>query len=404
MIATGSLESALWVLVIYGGIWAIAGVVSIIERIKNIPVSEAERRSLTAKEEELARREIEVARRAGLVEEARGALDTLSQEKSQGFPWLASAYAKHFELLDLKLANDLISKKHPALRAADEVRRIAQEKAMLRRENKVLRELHSYYENLFPWLIDFKGTDLDALIQQVREPVERVDAPDADPAMMWLSDSEVTGTSLTRSQKFQRALDRYWTSRKTPWQIGRDYERYVGYLHEKDGFKVEYFGATEGLEDLGRDLICRRGTEVRIIQCKYWSSSKTLHEKHICQVYGTAAAYVFRNGSAAENLSPLEDVSAWLYTSCSCSEIARQFAGLLRVELRETVPLDRYPAIKCNISMTGEKIFHLPFDQQYDRTTINRVGECYVQTVAEAEKLGFRRAFRWKGGGVAENG
>jgi hypothetical protein len=404
LIATGSVETALWVLVVYGGIWAIAGVVSIIERIKNIPVSEAERRSMTAKEEELAKREREVARQADLIEEARTALDTLSREKSLGFPWLASAYAKHFELLDLKLANELTSKKHPALRAADEVRRIAQEKAMLRRENKVLRELHSYYENLFPWLIDFKGTDLDAVIQQVREPVERVDTPDADPAMMWLSDSEVTGTSLTRSQKFQRALDRYWTSRKTPWQIGRDYERYVGYLHEKDGFKVEYFGATEGLEDLGRDLICRRGTEVRIIQCKYWSSSKTLHEKHICQVYGTAAAYAFRNGSAAESLPPSEDVSAWLYTSCSCSEIARQFAGLLRVELRETVALDRYPAIKCNISGTGEKIYHLPFDQQYDRTAIDRVGECYVQTIAEAEKLGFRRAFRWKGSGVAENG
>jgi hypothetical protein len=58
-----------------------------------------------------------------------------------------------------------------------------------------------------------------------------------------------------------------------------------------------------------------------------------------------------------------------------------------------------YPCIKCNISRTDDtKIYHLPFDQQYDKTIIepDRM-ECYVETVEEAETLGFRRAFRWKG-------
>ena len=42
-----------------------------------------------------------------------------------------------------------------------------------------------------------------------------------------------------------------------------------------------------------------------------------------------------------------------------------------------------------------EKIYHLPFDQQYDRIAIDAgKGECYTATVKEAEKLGFRRAFR----------
>jgi len=41
----------------------------------------------------------------------------------------------------------------------------------------------------------------------------------------------------------------------------------------------------------------------------------------------------------------------------------------------------------------GVKIYHLPFDQQYDRTKIiPDKGEKYVYTVAEAEKAGFRRA------------
>ncbi len=55
--------------------------------------------------------------------------------------------------------------------------------------------------------------------------------------------------------------------------------------------------------------------------------------------------------------------------------------------------------IKCNINQsTKEKIYHLPFDQQYDRTKITaECGEFYATTVAEAEKKGFRRAFRFAG-------
>lgn len=57
--------------------------------------------------------------------------------------------------------------------------------------------------------------------------------------------------------------------------------------------------------------------------------------------------------------------------------------------------LEKYPVIKCNISSNGEKIYHLPFDQQYDRTLIKNNGEFYALTVKEAENKGFRRAFRW---------
>jgi hypothetical protein len=45
----------------------------------------------------------------------------------------------------------------------------------------------------------------------------------------------------------------------------------------------------------------------------------------------------------------------------------------------------------------GEKIYHLPFDQQYDRTKIRPgTGEKYAYTVAEAENDGFRRAWKWR--------
>ena len=81
------------------------------------------------------------------------------------------------------------------------------------------------------------------------------------------------------------------------------------------------------------------------------------------------------------------------------SDTARQFAELLGVELVENKPLVRYPSVKCNVSRgTGERIYHLPFDQQYDRTIVEQEkNERYVDTVAEAEEFGYRRAFRWTG-------
>jgi hypothetical protein len=52
--------------------------------------------------------------------------------------------------------------------------------------------------------------------------------------------------------------------------------------------------------------------------------------------------------------------------------------------------------VKCNIAHnTEEKIYHLPFDQQYDRVKISLPGE-FSKTVAEAESRGFRRAWRWR--------
>jgi hypothetical protein len=42
------------------------------------------------------------------------------------------------------------------MRAAEEIRTTSSEKASLRSENKILRELHRYYENLFVRLTSLK--------------------------------------------------------------------------------------------------------------------------------------------------------------------------------------------------------------------------------------------------------
>lgn len=90
-------------------------------------------------------------------------------------PWtgvqkIAVVPSEYFHLIDEELAAQLENKKHQEKRSADVIRGIAREKAALRRENKILRELHRYYEYQIPWLIDLKGEDLDDLIRQSVEP------------------------------------------------------------------------------------------------------------------------------------------------------------------------------------------------------------------------------------------
>ena len=389
---------------LFGAVLIVNLVLFTIERIKKIPVDIADKNCVKQLASDISEMQVQLRRERACFEEVKAeaaiALDTISREKALGFAWLATAYSEYQKLYDLKLADDLEDKLHPAKQAAQHVRDIAAEKAALRRENRILRDLHRYYESLFPWLIDFRGEDLDDLIRQVQdqgkaEGTGAGELEDEDPAAQWLTKAEQVSEKLARAEKFQRALDRYWQNKKTPWQIGRDYERYIGYEHERQGFSVIYHGVEQGLEDLGRDLICTNGREVRIVQCKHWNTNKTMHEKHVCQIFGTATAY--RREFAGTDLFGGDDVTPWLYVSCAASERAKDFAKKLDVRLKDNYPLRRYPIIKCNVSPRGERIYHLPFDQQYDRTLIKYKDESYVETVAEAEALGFRRAFRWSG-------
>jgi endonuclease YncB( thermonuclease family) len=51
--------------------------------------------------------------------------------------------------------------------------------------------------------------------------------------------------------------------------------------------------------------------------------------------------------------------------------------------------------IKGNISRSGERIYHMPFQQHYDRTKIDeRAGEQWFCSEAEAQAAGWRRALR----------
>ena len=200
---------------------------------------------------------------------------------------------------------------------------------------------------------------------------------------------------MSESERNQLALDRYIESHnKTKWQIGRDYEMYIGYTYEQNGWTVQYTGIEMGFEDLGRDLIAQKDGKIEIVQCKYWSESKTIHEKHVMQLYGTVIAYQIQNPKV-----PPERINAVFITNIQLSDTARKFADVLDVHVREHVPKGDYPRIKCNIGKDeyGDKtyIYHLPMDLNYDSVMLDKPGECKVFTVKEAEDKGFRRAFKW---------
>ena len=90
-----------------------------------------------------------------------------------------------------------------------------------------------------------------------------------------------------------------------------------------------------------------------------------------------------------------QDVQPVFWTSTDLSDQAKLFAKTLGVTLKLNQELGEFPRIKCNVGRSGEKIFHLPFDQQYDTTIVTpEQGDCYAMTVREAMDKGFRRAMR----------
>ncbi len=331
----------------------------------------------------------------------------LIKEKSKGFPSLVKAYDDYFSLNDSNLSSYLIYKSHPARKAAEELRQIAKERREAEKAARTANYLLDYCRYLAPWLDEYIGleaNELDTIIKEIHSSWEKKEREFDEEVKRHFGPKYYEG--LTPTEKLQNKLDWYWQKpNKSNWQIGRDYERYTGYLYEIKGWNVYYHGK-KGFEDLGRDLICTKDNNVEIVQCKYWAREKIIHEKHVYYLFGTTVEYYLENFGDKEDfqlalfsgLMQKGNVTPKLITTIELSPKAEQVAKVLGVAIEKT-PFEYYPSVKCNISRrTREKIFHLPFDQQYNTTLIEEEKlECYVETIAEAEALGFRHAYRWMG-------
>ncbi len=309
-------------------------------------------------------------------------------EKSAGFPTLLGEIDYYESLRDEKIENFLRYKSHPSVKGAQVVKEESARRRKAEHANRKTQSVIEYYESIAPFLVDLKDDIVD--VDDDNKYRDYDEDEKLDPVIHYLTKEEYR--KLPSIERNQMALDRFWIRPKSKWLLGRLYERFVGYIYENQGYDVEYFGIFRGYEDLGRDLICNNGKNFIIIQCKNWSKFKTIYEKHIFQFFGTVFQY--------KDANPTQAVRAIFYTTTQLSDLARRFASELGIGLKENFKFDKdYPSIKCNISKTdGSKIYHLPFDQQYDKTKIEkRRGEFYCSLVKEAEGAGFRRAFRWHG-------
>ncbi|MFA6308834.1 MAG: restriction endonuclease [Clostridia bacterium] len=349
--------------------------INLLELQERLNKYDSEARQFAAKKKELKKKEDLFLR--------------LFRERTQNYPVVGEAWSNLIEITESERERALRYKSHPALRAADEIKFIKIEKKELVKELISWKYKAANYEAIYPWLVDELGDDIqdnvDAnIFYSVYTEQER-----ADPVAQYISPEAYRSLSVT--ERNQLALERYWLhGKKSKWMIGKMYERYTGYLYEKSGWDVQYFGIQKRYEDLGRDLIAKKGNVVHVIQCKHWSKFKTIYENHIFQLFGTAY-------SMGQELNDIV-VTPVFYTSTLLSDTANEFSKLLGIKVKQGFKFSQYPCIKCNISPKGEKIYHLPFDQQYDTTKITpKKGELYAETVAEAERLGFRRAFKWTG-------
>lgn len=334
-----------------------------------------------------------------IAEKKRKLIEEFLASKIKEYPIVSSVLADYMTAFDDLRAKQLESKKRPALKASEEVKRVKAEKRELISQNKAMKWELEYLKSIFPIIDEIED---DPVAEQ--ESYVNPDYQHEDKAGFWLTPQEYA--ALLTSEKYQRALDRYMRRKKSNREIGLEYERYIGYLYEQDGYSVTYHGIEHGLENLGRDLICEKNGCVDIVQCKCWSKRKQIHENHINQLYGTTVMYKIQMGNTSEPESD-EDilfrnmgkiVTPVFVSTTNLSETASEFARYLGIVVK-IIPLAPYPIIKCNINQrTGERIYHLPFDQQYDRCIIDpKTGEFYARTVAEAEANGFRRAMRWHG-------
>lgn len=284
-------------------------------------------------------------------------------------------------------------KKHPAIVEAKNISELKKETKMYIAEYREILYKYEFLLKTFPELKKYVDEyDTLKLLRGDEKYSEFIS--NRDNAIDYLSVDE--WKKLGIDDRNQLALDRYKLRKKSNWVIGIEYEMYIDYLLRKSGYVTIPNGSLRGLEDLGRDIIAfktdNNGNKiVYIIQCKNWASNKEIHENVVCQTFGTAVEYMIKHKDEL-----FTKVYPVIYTTAPLSDMANEFAKRLDVSIY-VVKKGEYPMIKCNISNDGNKIYHLPFDQQYYRTEIKKSGEFYAWTVKEAVNAGFRRAFKYSG-------
>ena len=347
-----------------------------------------EHENILLKEKQTIERETSIKKqRENLLSNIINNVNKYLSDKKEHYKYLAGMVSDYLVIAEDNCLKEL-EKSHSMknLKRQVKINELKNDKKKLIEENKILKYEIEYIKTLIPDVEDIVEYD------EIGE-----DYKDEEWIYKYLPKEEYN--LLSETEKNERALEYYLKRKKSNWEIGRDFERYIGYLYEKEGYNVNYFGIEMKLKDMGRDLIIENDNEVIIAQCKYWSKHKTIHEKHICQLFGTLMKYKI------DNKNDKRQVMGIFVTHTDLSIEAKEFAKALNIGVKEKVPMGEYPIIKCNKGKDEfgkeTRIYHLPMDQQYDKVIIEKVkGEMYAFTIKEAENAGFRRAHRFQGLGT----
>lgn len=183
----------------------------------------------------------------------------------------------------------------------------------------------------------------------------------------------------------------------TSAEVGRDYERYIGYLYESAGWQVVFRGILRGVADRGRDLVCWNDKAIHIVQCKRWSANRPVDGSVVQQLIDTTSEYARRKHGEDQLVFDLPIIGArWicpvLFTTTSLLPDALELARQHKVRFRERYLMRSYPKIKCYHTRTGERLYLTPVCYSYDSVSINyHKGDFYVHTEGEALKHGFQK-------------
>lgn len=291
----------------------------------------------------------------------------------------------------------LRTKPRPGTKSADLIKEIRVKMREILLDAKTTQYRYDFLLAVFPELCQYINDD-ETLLSLAKYKCYDSFQEERDYVQDWISAAEYK--SLPPKERNQLALDRYKKRDKGLWELGIEYELYVGYLM-REGLRpfkskfdlVDQYGERMGLNDLGRDIVAtstnKAGFSTYIVQCKRYGQEKVIHENVVCQLYGTALVYDIKNNK--NDLLFAQKTVPLLIATVDLSETAKLFAKTLNVKFLK-IPMGEYPMIKCNID---SHIYHLPFDQQYHTTQIiPQKGEFYAWSVKEAEDKGYRRAWR----------
>jgi hypothetical protein len=91
------------------------------------------KKEFTAKYVRLAEYKERLDKKKQRIQKQRVDIQTIANEKTVGFPWLAEAYADYFYLQDLEIAEHLENKSHPAVKSAERIREVATKRRIVER-------------------------------------------------------------------------------------------------------------------------------------------------------------------------------------------------------------------------------------------------------------------------------